>query len=66
MVGPEGVGCLSDVLHRGSGNHHGMRVLSVHVELIIKRLLLSRDVLPYLTYKKVGRVFPHIKFNNLY
>ena len=28
MVGPEGVGCLSDVLHHGSGNHRGMRVLS--------------------------------------
>ena len=26
VVGPEGVGCLSDVLHQGSGNHRGVRV----------------------------------------
>ena len=30
MVGPEGVGCLSDVLHRGSRNHRVMRVLSLY------------------------------------
>ena len=29
VVGPEGVGCLSDVLHRGSGNHRVVRVLSL-------------------------------------
>ena len=27
MVGPKGVGCRSDVLHRGSGNRRGVRVL---------------------------------------
>ena len=28
VIGPEGVGYLSDVLHRSSGNHRGVRVLS--------------------------------------
>ena len=29
VVGPVGFGCLSIVLHRGSGNHRGVRVLSL-------------------------------------
>ena len=29
MVDPEGVGCLSDVVHRSSGDHRRVRVFSV-------------------------------------
>ena len=68
MIGPEGVGCLSDVLHRGSGNHHGVRVLDVcgTGELIVKRPLLCCDVLLQLTSRSFGHVFPHIEFSYLY
>ena len=41
-------------------------VKSENNELIVKRPLLCCDVLPQLTSKSFGRVFPHIKFNHLY
>ena len=75
VVGPEGISCLSSVLHGGSGNHYGVCVLSlcgtlqrwsVTGELIVKRPLLFCDVLSQLTSKSFGCVSPHIKFNYIY